>query len=113
MPARPVVEEAGMPPKRIATDKLRSYGAADARLRHGRAPIAQGFDQPCRKLAPAAAKTGALQATVPLSGCVARFRQCLLRVPKSVRPGARSSIDVYLHRLKAIAIGRGVTGIVA
>jgi putative transposase len=84
-------------PKRIVTDKLRSYGAARRQIMPagGRASIAQGVEQPRRKLAPAAAKAGEGHAAISLARRVATFRKRLLRGPKSLRP---CTVQMLSHR---------------
>ncbi|MDF2810941.1 MAG: family insertion sequence transposase protein, partial [Microvirga sp.] len=44
-----LMRKQGIPPKRIVTDKLRSYGAARRQVMPNRAPIAQGLNNRAEK----------------------------------------------------------------
>lgn len=111
-----LMKKQGCLPKRIVTDKLRSYGAArrqimpmvEHRSHKGLNNRAENSHLPLRKrerLMQQFRSPGALQRFVSAFSAARN-----LFVPA---PSKRSAIDVYLHRLRAIAHWRSVAGIAA
>jgi putative transposase len=88
-----LLQRQGMKPKRIITDKLRSFGAARANVmpnvehRSHKVPNNRG-----RELACAAVKTGAYDATISISRSPSAFRLDLFRSHESLRPSPLETI---------------------
>ena len=110
------MKKQGCLPKRIVTDKLRSYGAArrqvmpgvEHRSHKGLNNRAENSHLPLRKrerMMQRFRSPGALQRFVSVFSAV---RNLFV-----LAPSKRSAIDVRLHRLKAIANWRSVAGIAA
>jgi putative transposase len=77
-----LLKKQGIAPKRMITDKLRSYGSSPATSHAARrTPIPQGSEQPGREFSCAAAKTGADDARFPITGRPSALHLCLLSCP--------------------------------
>jgi putative transposase len=101
-----LLRKQGMPPKRIITDKLRSYGAAhrqvmpnvEHRSHKGLNNRAENSHVPLRKrerMMQRFRSVGALQRFVPIFSTVRN----LIVTPRS----KRSALDIQTHRLQAMA----------
>ena len=111
-----LLKKQGIAPKRMITDKLRSYGAAhrqimpnvDHRSHKGLNNRAENSHVPLRKrerMMQGFRSPGSLQRFVSIFSAVRN----LFVPPRS----QRSAVEVYLHRLQAIAAWKAVTGTMA
>jgi putative transposase len=81
-----LLKKQGLAPKRMITDKLRSYGAARRQVMPGVEHRSHKGLNNCREFARATTKAGTNNAGFPVTRKPSALRLCLLRHPKSLRP---------------------------
>lgn len=100
-----LLKKQGLSPKRIVTDKLRSYSAATSGHARYRAPVAQGPQQPGGELSPAVSKAGANPARLPQHWLPQHFVSVFSAIRNLFVPSRsnRSATQIRTHRLNAMA----------